>query len=192
MIVTLSGTPGSGKSAVARRLATALHVPHYSMGDLRRQAARERGLTVEAMNQRAGADPSIERAMDAVQQQLAASGASFVIDGRLSHHFIPRGFKVFLTCETEESARRVQRSIAQGERTTEGAADSLETIRARLAVRLQNDRERLMTVYRIRDPFDPAQFDLVIDTTRLSVEAIVATIERAVSKRESGVGSRNA
>lgn len=190
MIVTLSGTPGSGKSAVARRLAAVLGVPHYSMGDLRRQAARERGLTVEEMNQRAGADPAIERATDAVQQQLAASGASFVIDGRLSHHFIVHGFKVFLTCEPEEAARRVQQAIAQGERTTEGAAGSLAAIRARLAARLQNDRERLMAVYGIRDPFDPTQFDLVIDTTKLSVEEIVATIERAVSERESGVGSR--
>lgn len=189
MIVTLSGTPGSGKSAVARRLAVRLGVPHYSMGDLRRRAAAERGITLEQMNELAAQDTAIEHATDAVQQELAASGRAFVIDGRLSHHFIPRALTVFLTCAPDEAARRVRGAIVRGERTTEGAAADTLSIKSRLMDRLNRDRERLMRVYGLRDPFDPAQFDLVIDTTHRSIEQIVERIVEELQKGARGVGS---
>ena len=61
MIITIGGAPGSGKSTVGRMLATNLNIPFFSMGDIRRAYALERGLTIEQLNELAKVDPSSDR-----------------------------------------------------------------------------------------------------------------------------------
>ena len=50
MIITISGTPGSGKSTVAKMIATKLGFKHYSTGDFMRQMAKERGISLEELS----------------------------------------------------------------------------------------------------------------------------------------------
>ena len=44
MIITISGKAGSGKSTVGRIVAQELNYEHYSMGDLQRLYAKEKGI----------------------------------------------------------------------------------------------------------------------------------------------------
>ena len=44
MIISLSGAAGSGKSTVGERLAEELSWPRYYMGQMRRDAAKKRGM----------------------------------------------------------------------------------------------------------------------------------------------------
>jgi len=50
MIVTIAGTPGSGKSTVVKKVAEALGYRMISTGDLRGQVAQERGMTIDELN----------------------------------------------------------------------------------------------------------------------------------------------
>ena len=50
MIISISGTAGSGKSSLAKKLAVALSWPRYYMGGLRRQKAATLGLTLAQYN----------------------------------------------------------------------------------------------------------------------------------------------
>ncbi|MBI2133066.1 nucleoside monophosphate kinase, partial [Candidatus Woesearchaeota archaeon] len=46
MIITISGVPGSGKSTVARVVAGKMNLKHISVGDILREIARSRGMTI--------------------------------------------------------------------------------------------------------------------------------------------------
>jgi len=50
MRITISGPPGSGKGTVSKILAKHYHLKFYSVGDLRREAARKKGMTIEKFN----------------------------------------------------------------------------------------------------------------------------------------------
>jgi len=57
MIISISGTPGAGKGTLAKNLAAELGWPVFSMGDLRRQAAARRGMTLAEYNKLGETDP---------------------------------------------------------------------------------------------------------------------------------------
>ena len=50
MIITLSGEPCTGKSYVVDKLAQHYKLKKFSVGDFRRQAAHERGLSISEYN----------------------------------------------------------------------------------------------------------------------------------------------
>ncbi|MBI2112124.1 AAA family ATPase, partial [Candidatus Woesearchaeota archaeon] len=83
MIITISGTAGSGKSTVGKLLAKKLKYKHYSMGDLQRQIAEQRGITLLELGKLEETDPSIDKELDQKQIQLGKTENKFIIDGRL-------------------------------------------------------------------------------------------------------------
>ena len=49
MIITISGLPGAGKSTVGRLVAEHFKLKHYSVGDLMRQLAKEKKMSLPAV-----------------------------------------------------------------------------------------------------------------------------------------------
>ena len=47
MIITISGTPGSGKSTVAKIIVETLNAERIYVGGIRRELAREKGMTLQ-------------------------------------------------------------------------------------------------------------------------------------------------
>jgi len=47
MIITISGLPGSGKTTVAKKLSKKLNYEFISVGDLKGQFAKEKGMTID-------------------------------------------------------------------------------------------------------------------------------------------------
>src|SRR3989344_9000115 len=96
MKIIISGMPGSGKSTVAKLIAKQLGIPHYSMGDLQRKVAEEKGVTILELMKLEEKDPSIDRQIDGEQKALGTGKGDFVLDSRLGAYFIPhaevRGF----------------------------------------------------------------------------------------------------
>ena len=88
MIVSISGRPGSGKSAVAKRVAEALEMGHVSAGDFMRELAAEQGMTILEFSRTAEDRETIDREIDARTVRFAEETDDFVIDARLGWHFI--------------------------------------------------------------------------------------------------------
>ena len=105
MIITISGLPGAGKTSVGKMLAEFWGWPFYSMGNLRRQAAAQRGLTLAEYNALGENDPQTDLAVDRYQEELGKTQDNFVIEGRTSWHVIPQSIKIFLTVEPQIGAQ---------------------------------------------------------------------------------------
>ncbi|PIO04797.1 hypothetical protein COT47_07485 [Candidatus Woesearchaeota archaeon CG08_land_8_20_14_0_20_43_7] len=170
MIITISGTSGSGKSTVARLLAKKLDYEHYSMGDLSREIAQKKGMTIEQFNEWGKTNKERDDAVDDYQKELGATKDDFIIDGRLSFYFIPTSVKIYIDANTTVRAKR----IFDDPRGTEHYAD-LEEALLSIIQRDETDRKRYLERYGV-DPYDHSNYELIIDSTDILPERIVADI----------------
>jgi cytidylate kinase len=178
MIITISGAPGSGKSTVARMLARRLGFRYYSMGNLTRSYARERGMTLEQFRRLEARNPAIDRKVDATAARLGKTRDNFILEGRLGFHFIPHSVKVYLSVDAKEAARRIWKDVDAGRRGEEvGKRTPLAAIYRDIRRRQADDRKRYLRYYRV-DIADRKRYDIVISTTRKTPERIVAALVR--------------
>jgi len=164
MQITVSGTPGSGKSTVAKLVAKRLGYKYYSIGGLRREAAKKRGLSILEFNR---LKEDTDKEFDDFQKKLGQKD-NFVVDGRLSFHFIPKSVKFDFTCDIRVGAER----IFKDQRGSEKRYESVEKASEGIKKRMENDKARYMARYGI-NPFDEKHYDYVIDTTKITVEQVV-------------------
>jgi cytidylate kinase len=110
---------------------------------------------------RAAADPSVRRAMVAMQRRLLSEG-DWVAEGRdIGTVVAPdAALKVFLTASAPERARR---------RAAELGADP-ETVLCEQAIRDQRDRTREVS------PLEPASGAVVLDTTEIDLDEVVRRV----------------
>ena len=172
MIIAISGKAGSGKSTVAKELAKKLGLKHYSVGDLMRKMAKEKGITLLELGRRAEKDKSIDRELDERQIELGSNEKDFVIDGRLTAFFMPKAdLKVFLDCDDKVRAERVLKNERKDER-----GKSLNDIIKKINEREESERKRYKGYYNA-DYYNKSLYDLVINTTFLTVEEVIDNIK---------------
>lgn len=178
MILTIAGTPGSGKSTIAELLAKKLKLKHYSIGDFMRAQAKKRGLDIAELTQLARTDRSIDDANDQQLVELSKKEDNFVIDARLGWHFIPQSVKILLMVSEDEAARRIFAARRPDEKENVTLEKTKEGIRKRFA----SEKERYKKLYNL-DYLDPVHYDLAIDTTKLTPEKVVGTIVDFLKKK---------
>lgn len=181
MIITISGRPGSGKSVVASAVADTLGLPHVSAGDFMRQIAAERDLSILELSRSAEDHSAIDNEIDARTVRLAEEGGDFVMDARLGWHFIPGSFKVFLEVRPEVATRR----IFDASRGTEHENTDLESTRRAIERRTESERHRYLEFYDL-DYTDHSHYDLVVDTSDITVDEVVARIVDRLGEMRSG------
>ncbi|MFA6446961.1 MAG: cytidylate kinase family protein [Patescibacteria group bacterium] len=178
MVITISGVPGSGKTSVGKIVAQKLGWPFYSVGALSTEIALKRGLTLDELHAIDEHDSTTDNYLDAYQTELGRNQDNFVIEGRLSWHFIPKSFKIFLDCDTKEAARRTL--ISKVDRPDEKIPPDLATIEQGIVDRLASDDRRYKKYYDL-DYLDKKNYDLVLDTTDLKgVGAVAKAIIQAL------------
>jgi cytidylate kinase len=203
MVVAIDGPAGAGKSSVARAVARALGFTYLDSGAMYRAvalAALERDVSprsvaselridvgdrvlvdgrdvsaaircprVSEAASRAAADPVVREAMVAEQRRLL-SGGDWVAEGRdIGTVVAPdAAVKVFLTASPEERARR---------RAAELGVDPA-TVLAEQTIRDERDSTRAAS------PLQAAPDAVVLDTTGLSLDDVVARVVALVRERQ--------
>lgn len=184
MIITISGLPGSGKSVLTKGLAEKLAWTSFSMGNLRRRKAQELGMTLAEYNKLGETDPETDLAVDRYQEELGKKEDKFIIEGRTSWHFIPQALKIFLKVSPAIGAERIWYHLEQhdNERNEDHHLDSIEAVALSNEARLASDRLRYQKYFNI-DVYDESHYDLVVDTTKLTPDAVLAKVYEFVINR---------
>jgi len=176
-IITVAGSPGSGKSSTAKAVATALGFSHFSSGDQFRQLAAERGESIEAMNISAEVQRDIDLKVDNLLREMYLTRQQIVIDSRMAWRWMPNSFKVFLILDPDTAAERIFTHVQNEGRISEDA-QSVEEVRASIERRSASEQKRYAALYAV-DVTDSLNFDVVINTKFNDLETVTAIVQAA-------------
>lgn len=180
MHIAITGKLGSGKSTVAKLLSEKLGYETYSTGSVQRQAAEKMGLTTLELNQKMMTDPAFDHVIDDAVTEISKERDHIIFDSRMAWHFACNAFKVFISVDPDEAAKRVF-SAGRGEVET---YKTTEEAKSALLERGALERERFISIYGV-DYTDPANYDLVLDSTHSSSEEIADLIIREFEKAQA-------
>lgn len=181
MIITIAGDPGSGKSTVAKAVAKALNMKHYSAGDFMREMAQERGISLMDLTRQSEKDIEIDHEIDRRTEALAKKEDNFVIDSRIGFHFIPNSVKIFLKTDPKKAAERTWKDITSGKRQTENQYKSQDEVLRAIIERQQIEKRRYLKHYDV-DMLDMSNYEFILDATDMSIQEEVDTVLDYIKK----------
>ena len=174
MIISFCGDEGSGKSTIAKKIAEELGYPRYYMGQIFRDMAKKRGMTIMEYVKSGEEDPNVDREVDEYILKLAGKQTDFVIESRTAWHLVPSSLKIYLQVSEEEGAKRIFKQLQQNKKDSRNElnknasyTDALVNIRERR----KTDDLRYKKYYGIYIR-DPKNYDFVLNTTDLSREEV--------------------
>ncbi len=158
LTITVSGVSGAGKSLGARALAEAFNLRYISSGQILRQLAKKRNISLEEFC--AIREPEVDYEMDRRNLKFAMEG-NVIIDARLSGWCAGdwADVKIFYECPLDVRAERV----AKRDNIT------VKEARERLEKRDREDHEKYKELYGINS-YDKSIYDIVIDNGKLTKE----------------------
>jgi cytidylate kinase len=145
----------------------------FSTGTINREYARRLGISTLELNKRLNDDPSLDHEIDGTVTKLSEErkDEKLIFDSRMAWHFAKNTFKIFLTIDAMEAARRVMLN----QRGAEEHYDTVEEACQKLVERSRVERDRFVDIYGV-DYYDYNNFDIVVDTTSRTPEEVVAII----------------
>lgn len=169
--LTIGGLPGTGTTTVCGLLRDRLGLRYVYTGQLFRDEAHSRGMSLQEFGRLCEKDPSVDRALDDRQVRLLQE-PPVLLEGRLAgwlaHQNDLPALKVWITCDDDERVRRV----------TKRDGGDPEVQRRTMAEREQSEAQRYRQYYGI-DVTDLSPYDLVLDSTGHPPGVLAAQIEKA-------------
>ncbi|MEM2932613.1 MAG: nucleoside monophosphate kinase [Candidatus Pacearchaeota archaeon] len=168
MQITITGTPGSGKTTLAKALAKKLKLKFYSTGEIRREIARLFGMDIDELNRLGEKYSFTDKCIDEMIKKVLEK-KSFILDGRLGWRFFPRSIKIFTFCNLDIAAKR----ILKARRRSEKEYKSVEEVKKEIIKRMQSDKKRYKKYYNIKNIYDIKGYDIIIDTSYLNKKEMI-------------------
>lgn len=169
MRVTISGPPGSGKTTTCKKLSEKLNLEAVVFGQIFRQLAQDRGMSLAEFGALAETDPSIDKTIDSMILDVARTHPDIILESRLSAYMLVRNgipaFKIYLDASPEVRMSRV--GLREGETFEEACRNTVE--------RQVSEAKRYKMYYDI-DIGDKSVYDLVVRTDELDPDQVVDVI----------------
>lgn len=173
--ITISGDIGAGKSTFAKHLSEKLGIPRVYIGQLMREEAARRHLTLDAFNALLETDDTIDRYMDDLQKEKSRQIERGIFEGRTSWHFVENpDVRVFLAVNPHTAAQR----IWEDNNALRDTYDSIDALAEANEQRKASENARYQAYYGI-DAYNPKNFDIIVDTTSLNISHV---FEQGVTK----------
>lgn len=173
-IVTIGGLPGSGKTTVAKILAEKLRLEYVNAGDIFRNLAAKKGLTLEEFGIFAENNPSVDQTIDKKIVEIAKKD-NVILEGRLAGVMCDRNtikaVKVWLEAPLKVRAQRV----------AERESKTFETALAEIQVREKSEWDRYYQIYNI-DLNDLTIYNMVLDSAPITAQEVADTVVRGIKE----------
>jgi len=176
-IIAISGPHGSGKSTAARTVAELLNYTYVSAGQLFREMAKEKGLTIEELSKLAETNNEIDNYIDNKTVELAQVENGLIVDAQLGG-WVLRKVADLIIYITAPLKTRIQRIAEREDR-------SIEEIKKETLMREESERDRYQKLYNINIS-DLSIYDVIINTKKYDAAGCVDIIMASVKKITKG------
>lgn len=172
VVITISGSAGTGKSVNGESLAGRLGLRYISAGKIFRRLAEERNLTLEQFSKQAEKDTKIDLELDRRMREEAQRG-DVVLEGRLVAWMTKdlNAYRIKLHCPLETRIKR----IAKRENRSPSEVKNVTILRE------ESERKRYRELYNI-DIEDYEIYDLILNTSIYTADTTTKILEFAVQE----------
>lgn len=172
-IISIAGDLASGKGTIAQILSEEFNYTIYKNGEYARKLAKERGLDITSFNIYLKDHPEIDREIEKSAAEYAKDHNNFIIDARLGWYAVPESFKVYVTVDIDEAAKR---AFNDPNRKSTECFETVEEQKADMQRRYKLENERYWELYKVRKE-DMSNYDFVIDTTNITAQEAAQKIK---------------
>jgi predicted cytidylate kinase len=175
MILTISGTPGSGKSTIGKMLAKKLGLKRYYMGQIFRDTAKKKDMDLATFLEHLKQNPKEEKEIDNFIIEIAKKEDDFIIEGRTAFCLLPQSIKIFIDVEPEVGANRIFKATQSQNDRNEQSYKSKDDVIVANDKRMKSDFKRYKALYGV-DVYDRSLYDVLIDTSDVTPEEATDSI----------------
>ena len=172
LFITVSGPPGCGATTLTERLAAMLDCGYVSGGEIFREIAAERDMSLSQLIARAGETEEIDRTLDRRLRRIAehwgTANKAFILESRLAGWIAGNRADLRIRLDAPEDAR-ASRTTAREEMTSE------------MQVREVIEAQRYESYYGI-DLEDTSIYDLTVNTGRWGPDATLDIVATAIER----------
>ncbi len=185
MIITISGNHGSGKSTVAKILASQLSYERIYAGGIFRSMSKDikhnpKNLPFEEWYASLAENPKLDLEVDQMIAEAAREKDNLILEGKVAFMASSHGKKkldIFIAVDKKEGARRIfeQKIKNSSERGEEKIYYHIDQAIKEIEERLKVEKERYISLYGI-DITDMNNYQFFIDSTNLTPEQVFERI----------------
>ncbi|MEA3458809.1 MAG: AAA family ATPase [Candidatus Thermoplasmatota archaeon] len=172
--ITISGTPGSGKSTVGKLLEKKLGTRYVYSGKIFRETAKNYDMSLEEFGKYCEKNKKVDQELDRRQLEILQKG-DVILEGRLAGWIAHRNkisaLKIMLDADLETRAKRIVKR-------EEG---DVKKRKKEILNREKSEANRYKNYYNI-DLKDTSIYDLVIDSIDKAPEEIVGIILEKIDR----------
>lgn len=171
-IISIAGELGSGKTTVTDLIKEKLKYPIHRNGEYFRKLAVDMKMSVTEFNEYVKEHPEIDYQIENSARKAADENEELIIDARLGWYAVPESYKVYLTVDLDEAARR---AFGDPKRKKSENFETIEDQKKDIEKRFELENERYFKLYGVHKE-DKANYDLIMDTTNISQEEVAEKI----------------
>ena len=175
LFITVSGPPGCGATTLCSRLSEAMGCPYVSGGDIFREIANKRDMTLTQLTAEAQKSDEIDRALDRRLREIAekwgTANKPFILESRLAGRLAGdrADLRIYLDAPEEVRKERIQ---------------NREETAAEMGVREVGEAGRYQSYYEI-DVGNLAFYDLHLNTARWSQTGVFELVRTAIEQYDA-------
>lgn len=172
VIITISGTPGSGKSTIGQLLNKKLGISYIYSGEIFREKAKKYKMSLEEFGRYCEKNIEIDKELDERQLNILKNG-NVILEGRLAGWIAKKNninaLKVMITANIDIRVKRI----------IERENGEYNTRLNEMLKREKSEEKRYKKYYNI-DIKDTSIYDLIIDSSFKKPEEIIDIILKKI------------